>query len=239
MRAALVAGVAAAALAAMAAPQRPNLEVVEELVVAETNQFRASEGLATVQPNPRLEAAARAFAEYLADGGAFAHESGGTTTETRVRARGYDFCVVTENLGRHYSSVGFTTKELAQKVVQSWKDSPGHRHNMLERDASDTAIAVAHRAHDGVEDFYAVQLFGRLESQSVVFKVRNRAATQVAYHVNGKRFTLDPNWGRTHSRCASPRLEFDATTGSYAPLRDDCFVVVRVGEVRREPGECA
>jgi uncharacterized protein YkwD len=238
MRATLVASLGVVALAAVAAPQSPNLEVVEELVVADTNQFRASEGLATVQPNTRLEAAARAFAEYLANGGAFAHESGGSTTETRVRARGYDFCVVTENLARHYSSAGFTTKELAQRLVQGWKDSPGHRHNMLEPDASDTAIAVVHRTHNGVEDFYAVQLFGRLESESVVFKVRNRGAAQAAYRVNGKRFTLDPNWVRSHSRCASPRLEFDATTGSYSPRKGDCFVVTRVGEVRREPGGC-
>ena len=238
MRRPLAAAFSVAALAAGAAPQRPSLEVVEELVVADTNQFRAAEGLRTVKPNPRLEAAARAFAEYLANGGAFAHESGGTTTETRVRSRGYDFCVVTENLARHYSSSGFTTRELAQKLVQGWKDSPGHRHNMLEPDASDTAIAVAHRTHDGVEDFYAVQLFGRLESESVRFNVLNRSGTQASYRVNGKRFTLDPNWRRVHSRCASPQLEFDATTGSYSPGAGDCFVVLRVGEVRREPGGC-
>ena len=239
MRRALGAAFATIACCAAGAPQRPNLEVVEELVVADTNEFRAAEGLGTVAPNPRLEAAARAFAEYLANGGQFAHESGGTTTETRVRSRGYEFCVVAENLARHYSSAGFTTKELAHQLVQGWKDSPGHRHNMLERDAADTAVAVVHRSHDGVEDFYAVQLFGRLESESVRFNVLNRSGAAATYRVNGKRFTLEPNWRREHSRCASPQLEFDATTGNYAPRKDECFVIVRVGEVRRERGGCA
>lgn len=237
MRRALAAWIAVAALPLLAAPQRPNLEVVEELVVADTNQFRASEGLGAVSPEPRLDAAARAFAEYLANGGAFAHESGGTTPEMRVRARGYDFCVVAENLARHYSSAGFTTRELAQKLVQGWKESPGHRHNMLEPDAADTAVAVVHRTHNGVEDFYAVQLFARREAQSVTFKVRNRSRAQAVYRVNGTRYTLEPNWVREHARCAA-QVEFDATTGSYAPARNDCFVVMRVGEVRREPGGC-
>ena len=238
MRRALATAFAMLACGAAGAPQRPNLEVVEELVVADTNQFRSAEGLGTVEPNPRLEAAARAFAEYLANGGQFAHESGGTTTETRVRDRGYDFCVVAENLARHYSSAGFTTKELAHDLVQGWKDSPGHRRNMLERDAADTAVAVAHRTHDGVEDFYAVQLFGRLESQSVRFNVLNRSGAPATYRVNGRRFTLEPNWRREHNRCASPQLEFDATTGSYAPAKGECFVIVRVGEIRRERGGC-
>src|SRR3982751_5173782 len=151
---------------AVAAVPRPNIETVESMVIAETNQFRAGENLSRLGSNAQLFEAAHAFAEHLANGGVFSHESGGTTPEVRVRRKGYESCVVAENLARHYSSAGFTTTDLAHKLVQGWKDSPGHRKNMLEPDALDTAVAVVHRTHDGVEDFYAVQLLARNEAQS-------------------------------------------------------------------------
>ena len=235
----VVAALAFAACGAFAAPQRPNLETVEAMVVDETNQFRAAEGLSRLDRNGKLFEAAHAFAEYLANGGAFTHDSGGTNPEIRVRRAGYDHCVVAENLARHYSSAGFGTKELAQKLVQGWKDSPSHRRNMLEPDALETAVAVVHRAHDGVEDFYSVQLLARNESQSVRFNVRNRSRVAIGYRVNGKAFTLNPGWGREHSRCSASDLLFEGQArGRFEAVKGACYVVQPDGEVKRESGEC-
>lgn len=228
-----------APLLALAAPQRPNVETVESLVIEGTNEFRTGENRSRLGRDARLDKAARSFAEHLANGGAFSHESGGTTPEIRVFQAGYQACVVAENLARHYSSAGFGTKELAAKLVQGWKDSPGHRKNMLEPDAVDTGLAVVHRTHDGVEDFYAVQLLARHESATVRFRVRNWSDFQIAYRVNGKRFTLEPNFSREHGRCSRPEVAFEGQArGHFAPANDDCYIVPKDGAVRRAPGEC-
>jgi uncharacterized protein YkwD len=42
--------------------------------------------------------------------------------------------------------------------VEGWKRSPGHRRNLLAREATQTGVAVA-RSDQGY--YYAVQLFGR------------------------------------------------------------------------------
>jgi uncharacterized protein YkwD len=227
------------ALPAFAAPQRANIETVESLVIEGTNAFRASENLSRLGRNTQLDKAARLFAEHLASGGAFSHESGGTTPEVRVKRQGYEYCVVAENLERQYSSGGFGTAELAQKLVQGWKDSPGHRKNLLEPDALDTGLAVVHRSHDGVEDYYAVQLLARNESSSAHFRVRNWSEFRVAYRLNGKRFTLEPNWGRQHSRCSKPDVVFEGyARGHFQPVNNDCLLVPKDGGVRRASAEC-
>jgi len=231
--------VSLAALLLLAAVAHPDLDAVESLVVEGTNRFRASQGLGTVSPNSRLEQAARAFANQLADGGAFSHESGGTTPEIRVRRAGYKECVVAENLARRYDTDGYTTRDLAQKLVQGWIDSPGHRRNMLEADALETAVAVVSRRREKYEEFFAVQLFARDEASSVKFRVRNRGAAQISYRVNGKAFTLDPNWGREHSRCSIPDLLFEGRArGHFEATANGCYVVPANGEVRLEPGGC-
>jgi hypothetical protein len=231
--------VSLAVLVVLAAVAHPDLDAVESLVIDGTNRYRASQGLGTVSPNPRLEQAARAFANQLADGGAFSHDSGGTTPEIRIRRAGYRECVVAENLARRYDTAGYTTRDLAQKLVQGWIDSPGHRRNMLEADALETGVAVVSRRRDRYEEFFAVQLFARDEAAAVRFRVRNRAAAQVSYRVNGKAFTLDPNWGREHNRCSAPDLLFEGRArGHFEAAAKGCYVVPPSGEVRLEPGGC-
>ena len=231
--------VLAAALPVLAAPQRADIGTVESLVIQGTNEFRASESLSRLARNGKLDKAARSFAEHLANGGAFSHESGGTTPEIRVFQAGYQACVIAENLARRYSSAGFNTKELADKLVQGWKDSPAHRKNMLEHDAIDTGLAVVYRSHDGIEDFYAVQLLGTLESATINFQVLNRNESPIVYRVNEKSFTLNPNMGRGHGRCATPDVQFEGRAqGRFKPANGECFLVPANGEVRREPGGC-
>jgi hypothetical protein len=111
---------------------------------------------------------------------------------------------------------------------------------MLEPDALETGIAVVHRSHDGVEDFYAVQLLARKESQTVYFMIRNGSELAATYRVNGKQFTLNPNYGRKHGRCSTPDLLFEGRArGRFEPKNDECFIVEKDGSVtRREPGGC-
>jgi uncharacterized protein YkwD len=136
-----------------------DIPAVERAIVEATNRFRVEQGVGDVRSDSTLDRTARDFAEFLARTDRFDHEADGRTPALRARAQGYDYCLVSENIAYQYNSRGFTTAALAQALVQGWKDSPGHRRNMLDARALDTGVAVVHGAHSG--RFYAVQMFGR------------------------------------------------------------------------------
>ena len=60
-------------------------------------------------------------------------------------------------------SRGFETRALAGEAVQGWKNSPGHRDNLLLPTKTEIGVAVV-RAPDKNPKFISVQLFGRPES---------------------------------------------------------------------------
>ncbi len=232
--------VLAATGCAIAAPARPNLPQVEDLVVEGTNRFRESQSLTVLRTNAELEKAARAFAEYMARTGEFEHDAGGTTPASRATAAGYDYCHIAENIARHYATAGFTTPDLAHRLVEGWKNSPGHRKNMLEPEVIETGVGIAHRRHDGYEDFYSVQLFGRPKSQSVRFQVRNNGRSTVKYRLGERQYELRPRYSRTHTNCGPLPLNFEAPhPASFTPAREECFVISPREEITHARGGCA
>ena len=140
----------------------PDLPQTEIAIVEMTNAFRKESRLGEVKPNAALTAAARAFAEYLAKTGKFAHEADGRQPAQRAEAAGYRYCLVAENLAMNLDSRGFETRALARAAVEGWKNSPGHRANMLQPTVTEIGVAVA-RAPDKDPKFISVQLFGRPE----------------------------------------------------------------------------
>ena len=138
----------------------PDLPQTEMAIVELTNAFRKESRLGEVKPNAALSAAARAFAAYLAKTGKFAHEADGRQPAQRAEAAGYRYCLVAENLAMNLDSRGFETRALASAAVEGWKNSPGHRANMLQRGATEIGVAIA-RAPDKDPKFISVQLFGR------------------------------------------------------------------------------
>jgi uncharacterized protein YkwD len=132
---------------------------VEQVVVRDTNEFRKENGIAMAGPDPALRRTAEAFAAYMARTDEYGHEADGRTPGERAKRGGYDWCRVTENISYQWSSHGFETAELARRLVEGWKKSPGHRRNMLDPKVTETAVAVARSAKSG--KYYAVQMFGR------------------------------------------------------------------------------
>lgn len=113
-------------------PDRARLDEV----VALTNRHRAEAGLVPLVPSARLAAAAQAHDDDMVRRGFFAHESpDGRSVADRVRAAGYDFRVVAENLA--------AGQRTAAEVVQGWLDSPGHRANLLHPDVREIGVAYA------------------------------------------------------------------------------------------------
>ncbi len=211
---------------AVAAPKRPDLPRVESLVIEGTNEFRRNQGLPALRRNHELDEAARAYAAFMAGAGELSHEADGRTPSARVRGHGYDYCAVAENIARQYSSAGFGTTELAHGLVEGWKQSPGHRRNMLDADVVETGVAIAHRTVKGNQDYYAVQLFGRPRSANVDFQVRNLATASVRYRVGDRSFALAPRHVRTHTECAPRRLYFEGVSSQdFTVGKGDRFVV--------------
>jgi uncharacterized protein YkwD len=132
-------------------------EGVTERVLALVNAFRNEQSQTPLQPEVRLTSAAQTFVEYLAGTGRLDHDADGSTPRGRAKQRGYDGCIVGENIAYEYSSRGFAEEQLARAVVQGWKESPTHRENMVYPHFIETGVAVA-RGRDGA--YYAVQMFG-------------------------------------------------------------------------------
>ncbi|MFV0294689.1 MAG: CAP domain-containing protein, partial [Hyphomicrobiaceae bacterium] len=99
----------------------PNLPAAEVAIVRATNDFRRAQGVGKLSRNPTLDTAARAFANYLARSGKFAHEADGRSPADRTKASGYAYCTVAENLALNLDSRGFKTGKLVRDVVEGWK----------------------------------------------------------------------------------------------------------------------
>ena len=155
-------------------PSLPDLPQTEIAIVEMTNAFRKENKLGEVKPNAALTAAARAFAQYLAKTGKFAHEADGREPAERATEQGYRYCLVAENLALNLDSRGFETRQLAGHVLTGWKESPGHRANLLQVAVTEIGVAVA-RAPDRDPKFISVQLFGRPEALKVTFRIENRS----------------------------------------------------------------
>jgi uncharacterized protein YkwD len=183
---------------------QPDLAQARRAVVAGANNFRQANGQAALATNPKLDAAAAAFAAYMARTERYGHEADGQQPSQRAEAKGYAWGLVAENLAYMMSSRGFGTEELAQRLVQGWIDSPGHRHNLLEPGSTETGVAIAHSA--GSDRYYAVQMFGRPASMRVHFALSNRSGQSVRYQLGDKSWSLGPGVTREHEQCETPDL---------------------------------
>ncbi len=184
----------------------PDLKEAEQKIVAETNAFRQKEGREKVSVDATLQKTAEAFAAYMAKTDDYGHRADGKSSSQRASAQGYEFCIVSENIAYQFKTSGFTTDKLATNFVEGWKNSPGHRKNMLEPDVTQTGVAIAQSENTGV--FYAVQLFGRPQSEKIAFRLLNKTEAEFKYQIGGEQFTLPPLYARKHTLCRPSKLEW-------------------------------
>lgn len=194
------------AFAAGGVAHAADLPEVEALVVRSTNAFRAEQGLGRLGVDPALSRAARGFVEYMARTDNYGHRADGREPEQRARARGYDPCLLSENIAYSFTTGTFGTAELASRFVEGWKESPGHRKNMVEPAATDIGVAVAKSAGSG--KYYAVQMFGRPKARMAEFRVTNVARRGIDYRVGDKTWSLAPNAARVHKVCGLEDVSF-------------------------------
>lgn len=194
------------ALGPAAAVAAPDLERVEATITRRTNEFRVEQKLGRLEPDAALDRAASEFAAYMARTDRYGHAADGNQPADRAQARGYGYCWVAENISYQFSSEDFGTDELARRFVEGWKNSPGHRRNMVDPHAVHMANAVARSPRSG--RYYGVQMFGRPRAASIEFRVANVARDSVRYRLGDQEFSLRTHQERVHTVCAPPVVTF-------------------------------
>jgi uncharacterized protein YkwD len=217
--------------AAAVLPTQPDLAEATRQVIHHANEFRAAHGVGATRPAATLTQAAQAFANHMARTDRYSHEADGRSPVQRANAHGYDHCLVSENIAFVQSSAGFGTRELAERLVRGWKESPGHRENMLDAAATETGVAIAQSARS--KRYYAVQMFGRPRDQAIEFSIVNRSPSVVRYELGGRSYELRPQVTRTHQQCRitqlSVRLPGRAEPATAEPGNGASYVIEREG----------
>jgi hypothetical protein len=186
-----------------------DLAQAEVAIVELTNAFRRENGAADVRREPRLDEAARKYADFLARSGLFGHEADGRRSVDRIEAVGYTACATAENLASVQRNSGAETRELAEWMVEGWKASAGHRKNLLMGIATETGVAVAKVGAS--QKYISVQLFGRPVSLEYQFTVENAGPRPVGYSFGGEHFVAHAREVITHTACEPDDVAFEAS----------------------------
>lgn len=184
----------------------PELDDAEKIIIDQTNAFRQEEGREPVAVDETLKKTAEAFAKYMAETDDYGHRADGKSPSQRASEKGYEFCIVSENIAYQFRTRGFETNKLAKNFFEGWKNSPGHRKNMLEPDVTQTGVAVAQSENTGV--FYAVQMFGRPQSEKIAFRLINKTDAEFKYQIGDQEFSLPPLYARKHTLCRPSELQW-------------------------------
>ncbi len=207
----------------------PDLPQTEAAIIEMTNAFRAENRLAAVKSNGTLAKAAKAFAEYLARTGTFAHEADGRRPVQRTQAVGYKHCIVAENLALNQDGRGFDTRGLARQAVEGWKGSPPHRAAMLHPHVTEIGVGIA-QASDSAPKFLSVQLFGRPQSLQYSFRIENKAGAAMSYTLNGKLQTVATNTAVEHTECVPNTVAIPAVGRTFSASDGTVLLIKRAGD---------
>jgi hypothetical protein len=138
----------------------------------------------------------------------YSHTADGKEPWERAAERGYAYCMLLENIAYESSRESLRTKELVQRLLKGWENSPPHRRNLLDADVYDIGVGLAHSSRTG--RYYAVQNFGRPKSMQIVFKITNDTNSTVRYTLDGKDFSLEPRYTITYEQCRPPDLRLSS-----------------------------
>lgn len=153
---------ACAALPARAQEVPLDVPTLKAAVLADTNAYRSSKNIAQLKESAALDAAAQAYAVYLAEHEARGHTADGSSPPKRASAQGYKWCFLSENVwSSFHRPQTILADEVARTAMEGWKRSPGHNANLLTTHARDIGVgAAAWKKEDGADIFRVVQVFG-------------------------------------------------------------------------------
>jgi uncharacterized protein YkwD len=158
-------------------------ELLEELVVTETNRERKAGGLNPLKPSTRLAGAARTHSADMAKRGYFSHDTKKLLKDgsfaARIRTDDYSPRGLAENIAMQPIVYRRTTKtdnrsdrsrsvvsdeshsyeSMAREVVKQWMESPGHRRNIMDSAYTSIGIGCAVGDRRGIPYIYITQDF--------------------------------------------------------------------------------
>lgn len=206
-----------------------NVSKVADSIIEQTNNFRAEHERRALLPDQKLKETAQYFADFMARTRKYGHEADDQKPSERADQYGYEYCIVLENIAYAYRSTGFGEEELTRKFVTGWKNSEGHRKNMLDPDTYETGVAVS-RNEKG--EYYAVQMFGRPQKKAIKFAISNMSGETLEYAIqreNGQsKFKLPARATRTHTQCRPSHLDLAWTTeNDELPTEDGRKFIIR------------
>jgi uncharacterized protein YkwD len=121
-----------------AKPQSTETAQMEKEAFQQINQLRKEQGLVPLKADERLTHLARGFSRLMAEENFFDHESpSGETVVDRAKKAGLEYWRLGENI---FKSVNVPNP--ADRAVDAWMKSPGHRKNILTEEFTTTGLGV-------------------------------------------------------------------------------------------------
>jgi uncharacterized protein YkwD len=177
---------------------------VEKAIFESSNAYREKKEVGKLSREATLDKIAQGHAQAMArmdrygDDDRNGHIVDGKGPRDRVKAGGYEFLYLAENVGWNR---GF--KDPAGKIMNDWIRSPLHQKNLLTKTVTQTGIGAA-KSKSG--RWYFVQLFARPFPKTIRIKVaiENRTGQTIKFQIGSNRYELKADQKATfnHSQAA-------------------------------------
>jgi uncharacterized protein YkwD len=210
----------------------PDVATVRTELVELLNRTRADTGLPPLAVDPQLEAIALAHSRDMLANDYVGHLSPTTgSAADRVRAASVRSGLVLENIGRGYA---------ASEIHRGLLDSPGHRANLVNPDATHVGVGVVAQEENGRTAFLATEVFIRRAEAIDVAGGPARLLTEInrgRVARGAPEMRMDPNVQQAAQEAAQaffsdPSLDQQATTErATQSLRRFAIAFRRLGAV--------
>src|SRR5262249_14097684 len=145
--------------------------------------------VAKLEVEDKLNATAQAHARGMAKADKYGdddkngHFWQGKGPAERIKAAGYKFTNIAENVGWNRN------KQPAETMMKAWLDSELHRKNLLNKELTQTGIGAA-KGKSG--KWYIVQLFGTPAGAvtRVTLTIENQTKQAIAFRIGTKKYEL-------------------------------------------------
>lgn len=129
---------------------QPGAQLDAEAARSMISGYRRNNGLSAVALDDRLMRIAAEHARAMAARNQLDHTVGGRSFNDRMRASGFDAASAGENIGAGYHTLA--------EAFSGWRDSPGHRRNMLRTGATHIGIAAVQAPNSKYKVFWCLVL---------------------------------------------------------------------------------